>query len=194
MQRTMPGEVRSAKNQGTAGDKGTTAAGLPELRERIPSGVEGWEPAEILQRRVPDRMVAGVSQGKPAGSGTTERVPDVHRAAEGVGWKILQPVLLSAGNGPNACGGNMRLVRREVYGHQRAGAAVLQPKMRSIEAIHPERGASWEAADQRGQCRGMEGETDTGGTSQQVRETRETGMAGVRDDQYVQIPSFSIRI
>lgn len=69
--------------------------------------------------------------------------------------KILQPVLLSAGDGSNACRGNLRVVWEEVYGHQWTGAAVLQPEL----------------------CHS--------GLVQWSRETREVGAASVRNDQYV---------
>ncbi len=77
--------------------------------------------------------------------------------------------------------------------YQWTRTAVLQPKVRGIGAIQPEGGASWETADQRGQYRGMEGKTDSGGTGQQSRETRETGMAGMRNDQYVYRAGWAVR-
>lgn len=100
--------------------------------------------------------------------------------------KILQPFLLSAGDGSNACRRNLRVVWEEVYRHQWTGAAVLQPELCHSGPEYSKKTA------RRAKTLGDEGgggtlarEADRSGAVQWSRETREVGAAGVRNDQYV---------
>ena len=77
------------------------------------------------------------------------------------------------------------MVRGNVYGCQRAGAAVLQPAVCGIRAIQPTGGTTRTAEAQRGQSGGVEGATGTGGACQPIQKTWEADMAGMRDDEYV---------
>ena len=77
------------------------------------------------------------------------------------------------------------MVRGNVYGYQRAGAAVLQPAVCGIRAIQPTGGTTRTAEAQRGQSGGVEGATGTGGACQPIQKTWEADMAGMRDDEYV---------
>ena len=119
--------------------------------------------------------------------GSGERMPDVRHPADGQapGREILQPVLLSAGDGSEPCGGKVRMVRGNVYGYQRAGAAVLQLAVCGIRAIQPTEGTTRTAEAQRGQSGGVEGAAGTGGACQPIQKTWEADMAGMRDDEYV---------
>ena len=55
------------------------------------------------------------------------------------------------------------MVRREVFGQQRAGTEVLQQELFDIGALYPAGSVQRETAHQRGQSGGVEGKTDTGG-------------------------------
>ena len=100
--------------------------------------------------------------------------------------KILQPFLLSAGDGSNSCRRNLRVVWEEVYRHQWTGAAVLQPELCHSGPEYSKKTA------RRAKTLGDEGgggtlarEADRSGPVQWSRETREVGAVGVRNDQYV---------
>lgn len=82
---------------------------MSELREGISAGVGAGESTEILLRRLPDRMVEGISQSASAGRIADGGVRVLRSTADGetAGENVLQPVLLSAGNGSDSCGGNM---------------------------------------------------------------------------------------
>ena len=77
------------------------------------------------------------------------------------------------------------MVRGNVYGYQRAGAAVLQLAVCGIRAIQPTEGTTRTAEAQRGQSGGVEGAAGTGGACQPIQKTWEADMAGMRDDEYV---------
>ena len=77
------------------------------------------------------------------------------------------------------------MVRGNVYGYQRAGAAVLQPVVCGIRAIQPTGGTTRTAEAQRGQSGGVEGAAGTGGACQPIQKRWEADMAGMRDDEYV---------
>lgn len=81
---------------------------------------------------------------------------------ETLGEEILQPVLLLVGNGSDARRSNLRMVRGEVYGQERTGTAVLQPKLRGVSEIYPGGRAAREAEDQRGGAGGVEGQAEGG--------------------------------
>ena len=77
------------------------------------------------------------------------------------------------------------MVRREIFGQQRAGTEILQQELFDISTLYPAGGTQREAAHQRGQPGGVEGKTDAGGAGRGRREAWETGATGVRNDQYV---------
>lgn len=97
---------------------------------------------------------------------------------------LLQPVLLSFGDGSGACGGNLRMVRGGIYRRQRPGAEILQPELCHSGPIYAESAARESAYQSWGSGR-MAAETDRSGAGQRSRETREAGPAGVRDHQHV---------
>ena len=76
------------------------------------------------------------------------------------------------------------MVWREIYRHQRAGAAVLQPELRCGGPVHPAATAG-KPADPFGRAGGMAGETDGGSPGKPSGETRKTSPAGVWENQYV---------
>ena len=75
------------------------------------------------------------------------------------------------------------MVWREIYRHQRAWAAVLQPELRHGSPVHPA-GTAWKPADSYGGAGGMAGETDSGSPGKPGGETREASPAGVWENQY----------
>ena len=77
------------------------------------------------------------------------------------------------------------MVRREVFGQQRAGAEILQQELLDISTLYSAGSTQRETAHQRGQSGGVEGKADAGGAGRGSGEARETCAAGVRDDQYV---------
>ena len=77
------------------------------------------------------------------------------------------------------------MVRREVFGQQRAGAEILQQELFDIGTLYPAGSMQRETAHQRGQPGGVEGKADAGGAGRGRREARKTGTAGVWDNQYV---------
>lgn len=101
--------------------------------------VEDGQPAEILRRHLPDRMVEGVPQSAPFGRNASGGMRVLRSALDGKteGKNLLQPVLLSLGDGPDARRGNLRMVRGGVYRRQRTRTAVLQPELRHSGPVHP---------------------------------------------------------
>ena len=55
------------------------------------------------------------------------------------------------------------MVRREVFGQQRAGAEILQQELFDISALYPARGTQRETANQSGESGGVEVKADAGG-------------------------------
>lgn len=91
-------------------------------------------------------------------------------------WKILQPVLLFAGDRSNACGGNVRVVWREVYRHQWTGTAVLQPELCHSGPEYRKKAVHREQAPEDGGGTGSLAEkTNRSGAGFWRRETREIG-------------------
>ena len=133
-----------------------------------------------------DRMVEGVSQSAPAGEASSGRVCVLRSSIDRKTTRknLLQPILLFVSNGSDTCGGSVRMVRREIYRHQRTWAAVLQPELRHGSPVHSA-GTAGKPAAPFGRAGGMAGETDGGSPGKPGRETGEAGPAGVWENQYV---------
>ena len=147
LQRPVTEKVPLPEGIGAAAKPGASPTDMPKLRKGVPTGMGYGHPAEILRRRLPDRVVNGVPQSAPfrriAGRGmrVLRSTPD----GKTEGKNLLQPVLLSFGDGPEACGGNLRMVRGEVYRRQRTRAAVLQPELCHSGPVPPS-STAWKPA------------------------------------------------
>lgn len=139
LQRPVPENVPLPEGIGAAAKPDASPTDMSKLREGVPAGMGYGQPAEILRRRLPDRVVEGVPQSAPFGRNASGGMRVLRSALDGKteGKNLLQPVLLSLGDGPDARRGNLRMVRGEVYRRQRTRTAVLQPELRHSGPVHP---------------------------------------------------------
>lgn len=65
LQRPVPEKVPLPEGIGAAAKPGASPTDMPKLRKGVPTGMGYGQPAEILRRRLPDRVVNGVPQSAP---------------------------------------------------------------------------------------------------------------------------------
>lgn len=139
LQRPVPDNVQPPEEFDGTTKPCMSPTNMFKLRKEVPAGMGYRQPAEILQRRMPDRVVGGVPQSASFGGITGGRMCVLRSVPDGKTErkKLPQPVLLSFGDGPDARGGNLRMVRGEIYRRQWPGTEILQPELYHRGPIYP---------------------------------------------------------